>query len=156
MAPRVVAIETHYTNIRRKSSDSHETRVHPFVGPSVQKNDFARSAFFGCDTIVKMGESVWKASRSVPGVPRSAIFPGTFKVSSTFLTAIATATPEIAIRLWPQACPMPGSASISELTPRVRPPSPCAKVASQAVSSSQCRLTSKPCFSMNAVRTSWA
>lgn len=73
--------------------------------------------------------------KHIPGVPSSTMVPGMSNSSRTVRTASATATPEIAMRLWPQACPIPGSASISLLTPSVRPPLPWVNLATHAVSS---------------------
>lgn len=61
------------------------------------------------------------------------ILPLAENFSIAALMAHAIATPAMAIRLCPHACPMPGNASISELMPIVRPPSPYVYVANQAV-----------------------
>jgi hypothetical protein len=71
--------------------------------------------------------------------------------SSASFTPIAAATPTVAIRLCPQECPMPGSASNSELNDTARP-SPLSYSARNAVLMLYAlRVTLKPCSSRNSV-----
>ncbi len=85
--------------------------------------------------------------------------PGTSCFSSAARRARAVATPAIAMRLCPQPCPIPGSASISAFTPTVRPTprAPRLNSARQAVARPRyCRDTVNPREDMNSVRRSCA
>ena len=94
-----------------------------------------------------------------PGVPSRMTAPGTSCFSRAARRARATATPAIAIRLCPQPCPIPGSASISAFTPTIRPTprAPRLNSARQAVSRPRyCRVTVNPREDMKSVRRSCA
>lgn len=132
---------------------AHEADVHLVVCAFVQKVNLPGPAFLSCGRERVSRRNLRTHAPRLPGVPSRMTLPEMLCVCIAALTASATPTPAMAMRLCPHACPIPanllvstcynegvyepGKASISELTPTTRPPLPCDHSARHAVSKSR-------------------
>ena len=135
----------------------HDAYVHVIIPAAFQQDDLAAPSFLSCSHSSNIDRRCICSRLHIPGVPRSTTSPEILCSSIAALTPSATPTPAIAIRLCPHACPIPGSASISEFTPTTGPSVPCLNVARHAVVSPRyCGVTVNPWEDMNPVRRSCA
>jgi hypothetical protein len=126
---------------RQYACHIHNTDVHILIGAPLEEDLLTGATFLGCSFPAASGRDTWSAmyrrtrrpADYAPGVPSKMTVPGTSCRSRAARSASAMPTPAIAIRLCPQPCPIPGSASISAFTPTTRPRVPRVNSARQAV-----------------------